>query len=185
MFISGNGSNARNLINFFSQNTAIKPSLVLSSRLNPNMEQYCVDNQVNYAEIVPWEEPAAVQLLQHHSIDVIVLAGFLKKVGDELLQLFPNRIINIHPALLPNYGGKGMYGRYVHEAVWRAKETESGITIHLVNEHYDEGAILKQYRCPLGPNDSPIDIENKVRELELRYLPTAVAEFCRSTYGRQ
>ena len=149
------------------------------------MEEYCADNQVNYAEFVPWEESAAIQLLQHHDIDVIVLAGFLKKVGGDLLHLFPNRIINIHPALLPNYGGKGMYGRYVHEAVWRAKETESGITIHLVNEHYDEGAILKQYRCPLGPNDSPVDIENRVRELELRYLPAAVAEFCGSTYGVQ
>jgi len=149
------------------------------------MKEYCIDNQVNYGEIVPWEETAAVQLLQHHCIDVIVLAGFLKKIGDELLHLFPNRIINIHPALLPNYGGKGMYGRFVHEAVWKAKETETGITIHLVNEHYDEGAILKQYHCPLDPNDSPVHIENKVRELELRYLPEAVVDFCRSTYGSQ
>ena len=149
------------------------------------MKEYCVDNQVNYAEIVPWEETFALELLQHHNIDIIILAGFLKKVGDGLLQHYPNRIINIHPALLPNYGGKGMYGRFVHDAVWKAKETETGITIHLVNEHYDEGVILEQHRCQLAPKDSPVDIENKVRELELRYLPEAVAHFCRSTYGSQ
>jgi phosphoribosylglycinamide formyltransferase-1 len=119
-------------------------------------------------------------VLDKTGIDVVVLAGFLKKISSEFIASFPNRMINIHPSLLPKYGGAGMYGQRVHEAVFSNKESNTGITIHLVNEHYDEGEILVQHACAVDPNDTPTTIESKVHQLEHRFFPKAVEQYCLS-----
>ena len=115
-------------------------------------------------------------LLHEQQIDFIVLAGFLAHIPDALLHAYPNRIVNIHPSLLPKFGGKGMYGNKVHEAVVTAGETESGITIHYLNEHYDEGQIIAQYRCPVMPNDTPQDVATRVHALEYEYYPKVIEQ---------
>src|SRR5690606_33287967 len=118
----------------------------------------------NRKKIVETEE--VDKALADNAIDFIVLAGFMLLFPERLVKKFPARIVNIHPALLPKYGGKGMYGMYVHEAVVKSKEQESGITIHWVNEKYDEGQIIFQARCPVSPADSPEDVAAKVHQLE-------------------
>lgn len=115
-----------------------------------------------------------IKVLQQADTDLIVLAGFLWKVPANLVQAFPDRIINIHPALLPKYGGKGMYGNFVHEAVILAKETESGITIHFVNEKYDDGATILQERCTVSPDDTPATLAAKIHLLEHQWYPVIV-----------
>ena len=106
--------------------------------------------------------------------DLVVLAGFLFKIPENIVRAFPNKIINIHPALLPKFGGKGMYGKHVHQAVFDNKETETGITIHYVNEHYDEGNIIAQFKINLTETDTPDTIEQKVRELEIEHFPKVI-----------
>lgn len=115
-----------------------------------------------------------ITMLRQAEIDLIVLAGFLWKVPVNLVQAFPDRIVNIHPALLPKYGGKGMYGSFVHEAVILAKETESGITIHFVNEKYDDGATILQERCTITPDDTPETLAAKIHLLEHQWYPVIV-----------
>ena len=115
-----------------------------------------------------------VQICQAHRIDWVMLAGYLRLIPAELIQHFENRIINLHPSLLPNYGGKGMYGMRVHQAVKDAKETESGITIHYVNEHYDEGAIILQEKTAIVIDDSATEIAKKVQQLEHHFLPITI-----------
>ena len=112
--------------------------------------------------------------LEEEQTDFIVLAGFLWLIPDFIIAAYPNRIVNIHPALLPSYGGKGMYGHHVHEAVIAAKEQESGITIHFVNEHYDSGSIIFQAKCPITPEDTPDSLAEKVHELEYKYFPQVI-----------
>jgi phosphoribosylglycinamide formyltransferase-1 len=112
--------------------------------------------------------------LKEAAVDWVVLAGFLLKVPDNLIEAFPNSIVNIHPALLPSYGGKGMYGMRVHEALKNSGDSETGITIHLVNQHYDEGKIIFQAAVPVSPEDSPEDIAKKVHELEYKYFPKVI-----------
>jgi phosphoribosylglycinamide formyltransferase-1 len=121
-----------------------------------------------------FRDPALPEALKAHQPDLLVLAGFLWKIPSSLIQAFPDRIINIHPALLPAYGGKGMYGQHVHEAVIAAGDRESGITIHRVNEHYDEGAILLQARCPVLPGDDASTLAGRIHQLEHFYLPRTV-----------
>jgi len=116
------------------------------------------------------------QFLQRQNVDLIVLAGFMWLIPTGLVAAFPDRIVNIHPALLPKFGGKGMYGHFVHEAVVEAGETESGITIHFVNDHYDEGAIIFQAACPVAPGDTPDDVAHKVQVLEHQHYPRVVDE---------
>lgn len=115
-----------------------------------------------------------LEKLQSEKIDWVILAGFLLKIPVDLIRAFPDRMVNIHPALLPNYGGKGMYGSFVHEAVKAAGETQTGITIHLVNENYDEGKIVFQAATPLFPEDTPETIAAKVHELEHRFFPEVI-----------
>jgi phosphoribosylglycinamide formyltransferase-1 len=117
--------------------------------------------------------------LKEYNIDCIVLAGFLLKVPEALIDAFPNKIINIHPALLPKFGGKGMYGHHVHEAVVAAREIESGITIHYVNSNYDEGDIIFQAKCSVLPSDTPDMIAEKVHKLEYEHFPRVIAELWR------
>ncbi len=120
------------------------------------------------------EEGKLLEKLQEEKIDWVILAGFLLKIPVELIRAFPDRIINIHPALLPKYGGKGMYGMHVHEAVKAAGDTETGITIHLVNENYDEGKIIFQTAVPLTATDTPETIATKIHALEHRYFPEVI-----------
>ena len=113
-------------------------------------------------------------LLKANNPDLIVLAGFLWKFPEQILKAFPNKVINIHPALLPKYRGKGMYGMHVHEAVVNNKETETGITIHYVNENYDEGAIIFQAKCEVVPTDTSEDVAAKIHQLEMEHFPKVV-----------
>ena len=126
---------------------------------------------------------AIVKELKKHKIDFIVLAGFLWLIPAYLVQAFPRRMVNIHPALLPKYGGKGMFGMHVHEAVRAANETESGITIHYVNERYDEGDIIFQAACAISPADLPGDIAKKVQQLEHRHFPEVIAQLLIPKHG--
>lgn len=124
-----------------------------------------------------------LDFLTERGIDYIILAGYLLKIPKNLINAFPDRILNIHPSLLPKYGGKGMYGARVHEAVKENGEHESGITIHLVNEIYDDGRILRQESVKLDPEDSPDDIARKIHALEYAYFPQTIAEYCISNHG--
>jgi len=110
------------------------------------------------------------------NLDLIVLAGFLWKFPEHLLETYKNKVVNVHPALLPKYGGKGMYGMHVHKAVVENNEAESGITIHYVNEHYDEGAIIFQAKCSINKKDTPNDVAAKIHELEMKYFPEVVQQ---------
>jgi phosphoribosylglycinamide formyltransferase 1 len=123
-----------------------------------------------------YKDDKVLNLLQHDETDLIVLAGFLWLIPLNLLRMFPNRIINIHPALLPNYGGKGMYGSFVHEAVIKAQEKESGISIHFVNEKYDEGEVIFQARCKIDKNDTPDSLAAKIHDLEHKHFPQVIEE---------
>lgn len=127
-----------------------------------------------------YESEEVIQQLQEMGIGLIILAGFLWKVPESLVKAFPDKIINIHPALLPKYGGKGMYGQHVHEAVVAAGEEESGISIHLVNEHYDEGRILAQFSCMLSPGETPESLAGKIHQLEHTHFPVVIENWIRN-----
>jgi phosphoribosylglycinamide formyltransferase-1 len=174
---SGSGSNAENIIHYFKKSNLVKISLVISNKENAYVLERAQRLNVPFV-VAPksnWETGATVMaLLQQYQIDFIVLAGFLLRVPNTLLRAYPDKIINIHPALLPKFGGKGMYGDNVHKAVVAAGEKESGITIHYVNEHYDEGQIIFQAKCEVFPEDSPEDIAKKVHALEYNYFPKII-----------
>ncbi len=123
-----------------------------------------------------------LDFLKCNNIDCIVLAGFLLKIPQNLIDFFPDRIINIHPALLPKYGGKGMYGHHVHDAVAASGDSESGITIHYVNSNYDEGNIIFQAKCPVFPEDTPESIAEKVHLLEYEFFPKIIEQICNKIY---
>jgi phosphoribosylglycinamide formyltransferase-1 len=180
---SGSGSNAENIIHYFEKNNSVKISLVISNKKNAYVLERARRLNIPSA-IVPksgWEMGATVMaLLQQYQIDFIVLAGFLLRVPDTLLHAYPDKIINIHPALLPKFGGKGMYGYNVHKAVVAAGEKESGITIHYVNKHYDEGQIIFQAKCEISPGDSPEDVAKKVHALEYDYFPEVIEKIITS-----
>ena len=186
---SGNGSNAQNLIEYFNLGKGcLQENLNLASVKiiicnKPDAYVITRAENLNIPAIVLKKEELTtspqplLQLLKEHGIDYIILAGYLLKIPAELINEYPDRIINIHPALLPSYGGKGMYGNHVHEAVIAAKEKESGITIHLVDNEYDSGKILFQARCTVTPEDTPQSLAAKVHELEYRDFPQAVAKY--------
>jgi phosphoribosylglycinamide formyltransferase-1 len=171
---SGAGSNAANIIEYFKSNAAAEVVLIASNKSDAGVLQIaerhgiqtCILTKDNF--ILSTQFIDALKSLQ---VDFIVLAGFLWKVPAAFVAEFPRHIINIHPSLLPKFGGKGMYGHFVHEAVHAAQEKESGITIHWVNEHYDEGAIIAQYSTDISEGDSVADIERKVRALEIDCFP--------------
>ena len=177
IFASGTGSNAEKIIAYFRENIQIKVSLVVSNKPDAKVLAIAVENGVPTLVIHRTSFYSSKDLLnelQAQNIDLVVLAGFLWLTPKYLVEAYPNAIINIHPALLPKYGGKGMYGHHVHEAVKAANETESGITIHYVNENYDEGAPIFQAKCPLSTHDSPTDIAKKVLALEHHHLPRVI-----------
>ena len=179
IFASGSGSNAENIILYFAQ----KPQFCVKSVFCNVPDAYVLERAKKYR--IPsfvfnreeFRNPDKVfRQLQEQEIDFIVLAGFLWLMPSFITAAWPNKIVNIHPALLPAYGGKGMYGHHVHEAVIAAGEKESGITIHYVNDHYDQGAIIFQAKCPVLPTDTPDDLAARVHELEYRYFPQIIAE---------
>ena len=168
IFVSGSGTNCENLIKYFADSERVKCALVVSNKADAKA-------QLNDAGFM-------MPLLQEHAIEFIVLAGFLPLVPDFLIEAFPRRIINIHPALLPKYGGKGMWGHHVHEAVKAAGETETGMTVHWVTPVCDGGEIIAQYRTPLLPTDSVDDIAEKEHELEMTYFPKVVEQVIDETF---
>jgi phosphoribosylglycinamide formyltransferase 1 len=177
IFASGTGSNAEALIKYFRSSTKGEVCLVVSNRPSAGVLEIAKNEKVP-AVLVPNEDLGVpgklLKILEEHEIDYIVLAGFLRKIPNELIEKYSGKIINIHPALLPKFGGAGMYGRKVHDEVIRSAEAESGITIHHVTENYDEGGIIFQAKVLVEKNDTPEILEKKVRELELRYYPEIV-----------
>jgi len=176
IFASGSGSNAENIIRYFEKNDSVKIVSIVANKADAYVHERARDlNIPSYTfSKSEFENGEVLKLMEKQEIDWIVLAGFLLKISKNLLEAYPNKIINIHPALLPKYGGKGMYGSQVHEAVVANRETESGITIHYVNENYDEGAIIFQTQCEISPNDSAEDVAAKVHELEYRWFPEVI-----------
>jgi phosphoribosylglycinamide formyltransferase-1 len=176
LFASGSGSNAENIINFFSGNPEVTFPFILSNKKDAFVHERAKKLGIPSFTFSKDEllNGKILSFLIKENIDFIVLAGFLLKIPENILSAFPNRIINIHPSLLPQYGGKGMYGMKVHEAVVANKEKESGITIHFLNEKYDEGAIIFQGKCQVLPTDSPEDVAKKVHALEYEHYPRIV-----------
>lgn len=179
IFASGSGSNAENIIQYFLSKPEISVDSVFcnvaEAYVLKRAEKYNIPTFLFNREDLKNQEKV-LQILQERQIDFIVLAGFLWLMPSFITAAWPNKIVNIHPALLPAYGGKGMYGHHVHEAVIAAGEKESGITIHYVNDHYDQGAIIFQAKCPVLPTDTPDDLAARVHELEYRYFPQIIAE---------
>jgi phosphoribosylglycinamide formyltransferase 1 len=183
VFASGSGSNAENLIRFFEKRDDMSIALVVSNKSDAGVMERAQRLGVPYQYISPKairEDGGLTELLKQYQIDIVILAGFLQLVPAYLIQLFPGRIVNIHPALLPKYGGKGMYGMHVHEAVVDAGERETGITIHEVNEHYDEGRVIFQASCAVLKTDSPEEVANKIHELEYKHFPLVVADWIKT-----
>lgn len=175
LFASGAGTNAQNIIEYFTDVESVEIDSLWSNNANAlalerarsfNIETFVFNKyEFNNTDKV-------VGLLTKRGVDIIVLAGFLWLIPPNLIQNFP--IVNIHPALLPKYGGKGMYGMNVHKAVVDNKEIESGISIHFVNEIYDEGKLIFQAKCPVLPSDSPADVAEKIHQLEYKHFPRVI-----------
>ncbi len=179
IFASGKGSNAENLIKYFNLHSTAKVSLILCDRKEAGVFEIATNYKIDaiYLSTSVLKNPLAIlEMLQQHKIDFIVLAGYLKLMPLEIINAFPGRMINLHPALLPKFGGKGMYGIKVHEAVIESGEKETGITIHYVNGHYDEGDIIFQTTTSVESDDTPQQIAKKIHELEHAYLPKIVEE---------
>jgi phosphoribosylglycinamide formyltransferase-1 len=182
IFASGGGSNAKKIIEHFNKlaqqgNAPGKISLVVSNKPGAGVLKIAEENNIPILIIEKekfFRGNGYMDELLAAGIDLVVLAGFLWKVPAGLIKAFPRKIVNIHPALLPKYGGKGMYGHFVHEAVVANKEKESGITIHYVDELYDHGQVIFQARCPLSENDSAEEVAKKVLMLEHRHYPEVI-----------
>jgi phosphoribosylglycinamide formyltransferase-1 len=179
IFASGSGTNAENIIRYFSNRKSAEVSLVLSNR----REAYVLKRaaSLNVRSVLfdrkdLYEKEKVSRYLSMYKIDFIVLAGFLWLIPENILNIYEKRIINIHPALLPKHGGKGMYGERVHEEVIAKHEKESGITIHYVNNHYDEGDIIFQARCAVAAEDTPDTLAAKVHALEYKHFPIVIEE---------
>lgn len=182
VFASGSGSNAQKIITYFKTAALARVVLVVCNK--PGAGVLAIAREHGIPTLLLERErffrgDGYVPLLKEAGINLVVLAGFLWKVPLPLLQSFPQKIINIHPALLPKYGGKGMYGHYVHEAVMAAGEPETGITIHYVDDQYDHGAVIFQARCAVNEADDAAAIAKKVQELEHRYYPQVIGEVLR------
>ena len=177
IFASGSGSNAENLIRFFHNRDNVSVIQVLTNNPHAKVLERCKKLKISalsFNKTAFFKTDDVLNILKNNTPDLIVLAGFLWKFSDNILNAFPNKVVNIHPALLPNYGGKGMYGMHVHVAVVANKETETGITIHYVNGNYDEGAIIFQAKCDVNASDSAEDVAAKIHELEMEHFPKVV-----------
>jgi len=177
---SGAGSNARNLIENLKGSDKAEVVLVLTNRKHSGVLNVAEENNINALCVGGQDlsrEGVLLGILNAHDVDAVVLAGFLLQIPEDVIKHFEGKMVNVHPSLLPAYGGRGMYGQFVHEAVFANKEKQSGITIHLVNEHYDEGKVLFQARVDIDTNDNVEVIERKVRELEIRHFPAVVVKW--------
>jgi len=186
VFASGTGTNAEKLIQYFNElNTKsnIRVALIVTNKANAGVVSIAHNYKVPVLIIEKdkfFNGNAYVDELKNCGIEFIVLAGFLWKIPHGLLQAYPEKIINIHPALLPLYGGKGMYGKYVHEAVLAGKQLESGITIHLVDALYDHGAPIAQFTCPVLPNDTVETLQQRIHQLEHQHYAPVVEQYIKN-----
>jgi len=179
IFASGSGTNAQNIIQYFNEHPTAKVVLVLSNKKDAKVLERAKNLNVKNMHFSKEEliDPNGIlNLLRGEKPDLIVLAGFLLKFPKHIIDEYPNKVINIHPALLPKYGGKGMYGRFVHETVIDNQESESGISIHYVNEYYDDGAIIFQKNVTVDKEDTPDSLAEKIHQLEYRYFPKVIEE---------
>jgi phosphoribosylglycinamide formyltransferase-1 len=179
IFASGSGTNAENIIAYFSTRNTAKVALVLSNKRDSFVLERAAKHNIRSVFFDRKEFYVTGKVLRYlllYKIDFIVLAGFLWRVPDNILEPYKDRIINIHPALLPGYGGKGMYGEYVHRAVIESHEKESGISIHFVNETYDQGAIIFQMKCKVDPSDTPETLAQKIHALEYQHYPKVIED---------
>lgn len=177
LFASGSGSNAENIVRYFQNNDCFVFPVIVSNKADAYVHERA--KSLNIPSYTFSKEDFSTgqkifDFLKENEIDAIVLAGFLLKIPQILIDAYPDRIVNIHPALLPKYGGKGMYGDRVHRAVKEAGEKESGITIHYVNENYDEGNVIFQAKCNIEPHDEPEIIASKVHQLEYEHFPKVI-----------
>jgi phosphoribosylglycinamide formyltransferase-1 len=179
IFASGAGSNAQQIINYFRNSSAVKVGLIVCNK--PGAGVINIAEKENIPVLLIEKErffkgDGYLPDLREQKTDLITLAGFLWKIPQSLIDAYPRRIINIHPALLPKYGGRGMYGQYVHEAILNAGEMESGITIHYVDEHYDNGDIIFQTACPVLDGDTPELLAHRIHKLEHLHYPIVIEE---------
>lgn len=180
IFASGSGTNAENLIKFFTSSKHIKVALVMSNKNDAYVLERARKLGVPAYNFTPYElndTTLVDEIVENFKIDAIVLAGFLMKIPDRLLKKFPERILNIHPSLLPKFGGKGMYGLKVHKAVLDSGDQESGITIHLVDGTYDNGRTLFQSKCTINEGETPESLAERIHSLEYKHFPAVVEEY--------
>lgn len=180
IFASGKGSNALNIIDYFKTNATVEICFVLTNNKNAGIIEsadklgvkviVCNNQEVENAKFL-------IDICEKHAISFVVLAGYLRKIPTEFVNHFPNKIINIHPALLPKFGGEGMYGANVHRAVLENKEKQTGITIHFVNSEYDKGEQIAQFSCELSENESIETIQSKIHTLEMENFPKVIEKF--------
>ena len=176
IFASGTGTNAAAIIAYFKANGKAKVSLIVSNKADAGVLEIAKKEEIPFLIInkQTFHETLLVEQMMDYKPALVVLAGFMWKIPEAIVHAFPGKIINIHPALLPAHGGKGMYGHHVHHAVIAAKSRESGITIHYVNEAYDEGNIILQARCSVAQNDNADDLATRIHKLEHFYYPRAI-----------
>lgn len=185
IFASGSGTNAENIIKYFKQSTIATVVRVLTNKQHAKVLERANRLSVKslyFTKNAFTEDDTILNLLKKEA-DYIILAGFLWHIPAKIVEAFPNKIINIHPALLPKYGGKGMYGMHVHNAVVENKEKKTGITIHFVNENYDEGAIIFQEKVSVHPNDTPEMVATKIHELEYEHFPSVIEQVILKSNG--
>lgn len=179
IFGSGSGTNAENIMQYFNGNLSIEVALVLSNKADAYILERARLHHITSAVFTKTDFNNTVELLsllKEYEVDFIVLAGFLLQIPVDLIHAYPNKIINIHPALLPKYGGKGMYGDRVHDAVIASGDKFSGITIHYIDEHYDSGSIIFQAKCDVLTTDTPNDLATRIHALEYKYFPKVIED---------
>jgi phosphoribosylglycinamide formyltransferase-1 len=176
LFASGSGSNVENIANYFEQNNEVKVAAVFTNKTDAGVIERCKRLGIPCYSFTnaAYLDPSFIDVVKSFSPRLIVLAGFLKKISPSFVKAFENKIVNVHPALLPKFGGKGMYGMNVHKAVVSAGEIETGITIHWVDEIYDNGATISQFRVRLDGTETPEEVAQKVHELEYQYFPKTI-----------
>ena len=176
IFASGSGTNAENIINYFNHGEIARVVLILSDSKDAYVLERArkLDVPAQHFLFDDLKNGKVLDVLQKHQINFIVLAGFLKLFPQSIIEEFPHRIVNIHPALLPKFGGKGMFGDRVHQAVIESGESESGITIHFVNKNYDDGGIVFQAKCPVLADDNPETLARRIHQLEYEFFPKVI-----------
>lgn len=177
LFVSGTGSNAKNIITYFEGNKAVEVVLVMTNKSDSPIIEFTLSKSINLVMCSNEQAMNAdflTTMCAAHSVTHVILAGYLKLIPATFIAKYPSKIINIHPAVLPNYGGKGMYGDNVHKAVLENKEAQSGITIHEVNEHFDEGRYIAQFYCKIDRNETLESLKRKIQYLEHSYFPIII-----------